>query len=88
VYRPFRFQKCCQDFICTHNETFSVSMRVHNPDRSPFAIQRRDVAVAPSGFVEIVSDDFPLLHRDASCLFCTQFGNAIFPHCVDISGLS
>jgi hypothetical protein len=30
---------CSQDFIGTHDETLSVAMRVHNPDRSPFAIQ-------------------------------------------------
>jgi hypothetical protein len=31
VYRPFRFQKCCQDFIGSHDETLSVAMsvRVH-----------------------------------------------------------
>jgi hypothetical protein len=40
VNRPFRFQKCCQDFIGAHNEMFSVAMRVNNPDRSPFKVQR------------------------------------------------
>jgi hypothetical protein len=29
--------------------------------------------------VESVGDDFPTLHRDASCLFCTPLGNANFP---------
>jgi hypothetical protein len=32
----------------------------------------------PPGLLEIVSDDFPILHR-ASCLFCTPHGNANFP---------
>jgi hypothetical protein len=35
VNRPFRFQKCCQDFFSSHDETLSVAMRVSNPDRSP-----------------------------------------------------
>jgi hypothetical protein len=43
-------------------KTFSVAMSVHNPDRSPFAIERRDPAQAPSGFTEIVNDDFAFLH--------------------------
>jgi hypothetical protein len=38
VYRPFEFQKRSEDFIGTHNETLSVAMRVHNPDRSPLGI--------------------------------------------------
>jgi hypothetical protein len=62
VNRPFRFQKCCQDFIGTHDETLSVAMRVHNPDRSPFAIQGRDAALTPSGLAKSVGDDFPVLY--------------------------
>jgi hypothetical protein len=42
--RPFGFQKWCQDFIGSHNETLSVAMRVHNPDRSPFKIDSGDPA--------------------------------------------
>jgi hypothetical protein len=39
--RPFQFQKRRQDFVRAHNETLSVvAMCVHNPNRSPFAIQR------------------------------------------------
>jgi hypothetical protein len=38
VYRPFQFQKRRQYFVGAHNETLSVAMRVHNPDRSAFAI--------------------------------------------------
>jgi hypothetical protein len=63
VNRPFQFQKRSQHFIGSHDETLSVTMRVQNPDRSPFAIHRCHVSIAPSGFAEIISDDFPVLHR-------------------------
>jgi hypothetical protein len=37
----FQFQKYCQLFIRTHNETLSViAMRISNPDRSPVGINR------------------------------------------------
>src|SRR6516225_7322526 len=52
------FKKCCQLFIGTHNETLPVAVRVHNPDRSPFTIQRRKVVPTPSGSAEIINDDF------------------------------
>jgi hypothetical protein len=38
VYRPFQFHKRSPHFIGTNNETFSVAMRVNNPDRLPFKI--------------------------------------------------
>jgi hypothetical protein len=39
VYRPLQFHKRRQLVIRTRNETLSViSMRVSNPNRSPFAI--------------------------------------------------
>jgi hypothetical protein len=38
VYRPLQFHECSQHFTGANNETLSVAMRVHNPDRSPFAI--------------------------------------------------
>jgi len=53
--------------VCRH-----VAVGVHNPDCSPFAIQGRDVTVAPSGLAEIVSDDFPILHAGGLCLFCSR----------------
>ncbi len=57
----FEFQKCGQLFIRTHNETPSViSMCVSNPDRSPLGINRCDTAPTPTGFAEIVCDDFPV----------------------------
>ena len=40
VYRPLQFDEGSQHFIGTDDETFSVAMRVNNPDRSPFAIER------------------------------------------------
>ena len=43
-----------------HNETLPIAaMRVSNPDCSPLRINGRDVTVAPTGFLEIVGDDFP-----------------------------
>jgi hypothetical protein len=63
VNRCFKFQKRRQLLIRSHNETLSVAaMRVNNPDCSPFTIYRRKTAPAPSGFAEIVCDDFPVLH--------------------------
>ncbi len=37
-------------------------MGVNNEDRSPVTIHSCDAAPTPTGFAEIVSDDFPLLH--------------------------
>jgi hypothetical protein len=34
VYRSFQFDERAQNFICADDETLSVAMRVHNPDRS------------------------------------------------------
>jgi hypothetical protein len=57
--RRFQFQKRRQLFIRPHNETLPVvAMRVSNEDVSPFAIHGCDAAPTPSGFLEIVSDDF------------------------------
>jgi hypothetical protein len=39
VYRPLQFHKRSQDFIGANDETLSVAMSVHNPDRSPFNIE-------------------------------------------------
>jgi hypothetical protein len=38
VYRPLQFHERSQHLIGAHNETLSVTVRGHNPDRSPFAI--------------------------------------------------
>src|SRR5262249_25592833 len=40
VNRSFHFQKCCQDFIGTYDETVSVVMRVHNPNRGDATPER------------------------------------------------
>jgi hypothetical protein len=46
--------KRSQLFIRTHNEAFSVvAMRVCNPDRWLFGINRCDTAPTPTGFAEI-----------------------------------
>ena len=38
--RPFGFQKCCQDFIGSHNETLSVAVGVNDPDCAGMRIER------------------------------------------------
>jgi hypothetical protein len=38
------------------------AMHVGYPDRSPFAIHSCYTAPTPSGFAEIVGDDFPIFH--------------------------
>ena len=46
-----------------HSKTLSVvAMRVRNKDRSPVGVHGCDAAPTPTGFAEIVSDDFPILH--------------------------
>jgi hypothetical protein len=58
----FQFHKRSQLFIRSHNETFPVvAMRVCNKNGSPVAVQGCDAAPRPTGFAEIVSDDFPVL---------------------------
>jgi len=39
VNRRFQFQERSQLFIGTHDEPFSISLRVNNPDRSPFNVE-------------------------------------------------
>jgi hypothetical protein len=46
-----------------YNETLSIiAMCVCNEDCSPARIHGCNAAPTPSGFAEIVSDDFPVLH--------------------------
>ena len=52
-------------------------MRVSNPDCSPVGINGRDVTVAPTGFAEVVSDDFPVLHTVMDGLAAT-LGTDVF----------
>jgi hypothetical protein len=62
--RRFQFQKGSQPFIRLHNETLSVvAMCVSNEDCSPGRIDRCNTAPTPTGFAEVVRDDFPVLHR-------------------------
>jgi hypothetical protein len=69
--RRFQFEKSRQLFIRSHNETLSVvAVRVCNPDRSPLRINRRDAAPTPTGFAEVVCDDFPVFHAN----HCVAFG--------------
>jgi hypothetical protein len=57
------FQKSGQLFIRMHYAPLPVvAMRVSNKDRSAVGINRCNTALTPTGFAEIVSDDFPLLH--------------------------
>jgi hypothetical protein len=53
-----------------------AAMRVSNEDRSPVAIHRCDAAPTPTGFAEIVSDDFPVpFHAVPILSLCTPRGN-------------
>ena len=45
------------------------------PNRSTFKINRWDRPQTPTGFAEIVSDDFPVLHSRGLCLFYSLSGN-------------
>ena len=57
----FKFDKRGQLLICAHNETRSVvAMSVRDEDCSPIGIQSCNTAPTPTGFAEIVSDDFPV----------------------------
>jgi hypothetical protein len=38
VYRPLQFHERSQLFVAAHDETLSVAMRVHNPDRLPIGL--------------------------------------------------
>jgi len=50
-------------FVRTAIETLSVvAMRISNPDCSPVRIRDCNAAPTPTGFAEIVSDYFPVLH--------------------------
>jgi len=60
---PGEFKKRSQLIIGARDETVSVTaMRIDNKDGSPVGINRCDTAPTPTGFTEIISDDFPVLH--------------------------
>jgi hypothetical protein len=61
--RRFKFQKRGQLFIRVHKEAFSViAVRIGDEDCLPAMIHGCNTAPTPTGFAEIVSDDFPVLH--------------------------
>jgi hypothetical protein len=50
-------------FVAPNEEKVSiVAMRVCNPDHSPARFNGCDITQAPTAFLEIVGDDFPVLH--------------------------
>jgi len=58
-------EKCCQFLIGSNDESLSVvAVCISNEDRLSVGINRCDAAPTPTGFAEIVSDDFPELHVD------------------------
>ncbi len=46
-----------------------IAVSICNPDCPPPTVQGRDAAPTPTRFLEIVSDDFPVLHTDGSAYF-------------------
>jgi hypothetical protein len=59
--------------IRTHNETLPVAaVCVCNPDRSPARIYRCDTTPTSTGFAEIVSDDFSILHAGGFSSFALR----------------
>jgi hypothetical protein len=65
VCDSFQFQERSQLFLGVHNKASPVvPVCVSNEDGSSFVIHGCDPAQTPTGFAEIVSDDFPELHVD------------------------
>jgi hypothetical protein len=52
-----------------------AAVRVSDPDRLSVGINRCDAAPTPTGFAEIVSDDFPELHVDRILVSTQQSQN-------------
>jgi hypothetical protein len=60
-----KFEKRSQFFVGGDDESLSVvAVCISNEDRLSVGINRCDTAPTPTGFAEIVSDDFPELHVD------------------------
>jgi len=55
-----------------------AAMRVSNEDCSPARIHCRDVAPTPTGFAEIVGDDFPIVHASHRVAFGLRKASAEF----------
>jgi hypothetical protein len=63
--RSFQFQKRSQLFVRTRDETLSIAaIRVN----IQIVLPSQSTAETPSGFLEIVRDDFPVLHSSTSIL--------------------
>jgi hypothetical protein len=60
-----KFEKRSQFFVGGDDESLSVvAVCISNEDRLSVGINRCDAVPTPTGFAEIVSDDFPELHVD------------------------
>ena len=56
-------EKCCQFLIGSNDESLSVvAVCISNEDRLSVGINRCDAAPTPTGFAEIVSDNFRVIH--------------------------
>jgi hypothetical protein len=70
-------------------------VRVSNKDRSPARIHSCNTAPDPTGFAEVVSDDFPVLHARRSVrlliflrhLRCRFAHFSLGAHLLDLRGL-
>jgi hypothetical protein len=73
----FKFEESRQFFISSPNETLSVAaMCVNNPDCLPLRINGWDTAPTPTGFAEIVSDDFTITSRPEGAMLGFDFAPA------------
>jgi hypothetical protein len=76
VRDPLKFKKCGQLFIRVHNVAFTVvAVCVRNKDRSPVRVYSCDTTPGPTGFAEIVSDDFPLPGHEEILPLCSPHGH-------------
>jgi hypothetical protein len=75
----FEFQKRSQLFIRVHNGPLSVvAMWVCNENRSPCTVQGCDTAPTPTGFTELVGNQFPVFHVDSILRFSSvQSGHMV-----------
>jgi hypothetical protein len=75
--RTFQFYKRSELFIGVYNEPLSVvAMRIDNPDCPPFVVKGCGIAQTPSGFAEIVSDDFRITSRPERAMLGLNFAQA------------
>ena len=67
-----KFEKRSQFFVGGDDESLSVvAVCISNEDRLSVGINRCDAVPTPTGFAEIVSDDFPVFHARPLCAFAT-----------------